>query len=399
MPARHRTLCVLLPLAVLVGACGSDEDSASDTALGTASPPATDAEAVDGEREEPSSAEAGSATDAIETDATATDAATEPAESTTTTVEEPAAEEASATSAPAESDESTDAEEPAVGAVPDRDRPASLEGQTVNAFGSNVWPVVEDLLVVGIAPDVIVRNEGSQDAPGYLTDRYGDEIAAAELMEMNLLQPSVEAFAAVGGDVLAVPGEFEPFLPADLLALFDTVIFTRLDDWRTSVGSIVENAGADPEILNELDEVYEARVVEVQSATGLDTSSLTISTFSINGEQVVPDSRRGPGVTAAIDVGLQPVDVMQDVPNREQQGLSLEEITQLDADLVFYNVRSQEGLDELLRNPLWQQTSAFANETPYPGVSEWRQSGYLGTLSVLNELEAALIDYEAKGLG
>ncbi|MEM9204568.1 MAG: hypothetical protein AAGC53_23240 [Actinomycetota bacterium] len=266
-------------------------------------------------------------------------------------------------------------------------------------MGSNVWPVVEDLLVVGIVPDFIIRNEGSQDVPVYLDAAYGDEIASIESYEMNILAPNLELFLSLGAEVLVAPIEFQPFLPEDLMEPFDQIIFTQLDNWRASVGRVVEGSGADPSILDDLDARYLARVAEVQGATSLDLPSLTISTFASNNGQVFPDSRQGPGMRAAIDVGLTPVAIAEDVPNREQPGVSLEEILQVDADLVFYNVRSQLTAEELAENALWQTGVAARNDTVYPGVSEWRQGGFFGTLFVLDELEAALLDYEAKGLG
>ncbi|MEL6893908.1 MAG: hypothetical protein AAFP84_20125 [Actinomycetota bacterium] len=400
----RRCLALALPLAAVVS-CGSDDSSSpsvADTTVVEVAPlddtSATDAAPDDSAPEV--EADLDESDDAAASD-DAVDAATEP--------EAPDADDTTVADDTAVADDTTgddeadanDAESDAGAATEvfgERGRPAAVEDSIVVAFGSNVWPVVEDLLVVGIAPDVIVRNEGSQDAPAYLIERFGEEIGAAAIMEMNLLNPSIEAFAAIGGDVLAVPREFEPFLPAELVDLFDLVVFTKLDDWRLSVGTIVDTTGADAEILDELEAVYAARVAEVQAATALDLASLSISTFAINGEQASPDSRQGPGARAAIALGLQPIEVMLDVPNRENPSLSLEELTSLDADLVFYNVRSQTELDELLADPLWQQTSAFANETTYPGVSEWRQSGFLGTLFVLDELEAALLDVEARGV-
>ncbi|MEM1332210.1 MAG: ABC transporter substrate-binding protein [Actinomycetota bacterium] len=389
-PSAPRPWSALVAALVLaVAACGSDDSSTVDDASDTASASVAD---------EPAESEPDPAPEPEPENETEPEA--EP-ESEIEPEPEPEAEPEPETEPETESEPEPEPEpetEPESEAPAELTRPAQLDGEVVVAFGSNVWPVVEDLLVVGIAPDVIVRNEGSQDAPAYLTDRFGDEIAAAEMFEMNLLNPSIETFAAVGGDVLAVPREFEPFLTAELLDLFDTVVFTKLDDWRVSVGSVVENTGADPSILDALEAEYDARVTEVQAATSLDLASLSLSVFAINNVQVSPDSRNSPGAAAAVDVGLRPVDAMQDVPTRENPLLSLEEITQMDADLVFFNVRSTISLDELEQDPLWQTTDAFANGTVYPGVSEWRQAGFLGTMTVFDELERALLDYESKGL-
>ncbi|MEM9746415.1 MAG: ABC transporter substrate-binding protein [Actinomycetota bacterium] len=352
-----RLLAALVSVGVIVAACGGSDDAEStDTA-----PAAT--EALDTDPVDTGPVE----TDPVDTGPVDTDPVdTAPTEESTTTVEEP---------------------------PPTAEPVTRLDDEVVVALGANVWPIVGDLLALGIEPDAIVRNETSQGRPDYLDDPFGDVIDQATDIPVVLTALNAEELAAVGGTVLAAPSAFEPVIPPELLDLYETVIFTDLFDWRTSLEAIVDGIGEDQAVLDEFDALYADRLADVAAAIGPDVAELTFSFWSAGADgtaTVFPTT--GPGAKVLLDLGLTPIPLMPTEPGNAI--LSLEEVDQLDADVVFFSDRSSTPVEDLGSLPIWATTGAQQDGRVFEVSNAWNQGGWFDTLSVFDDLEAIFADFE-----
>lgn len=75
--------------------------------------------------------------------------------------------------------------------------------------------------------------------------------------------------------------------------------------------------------------------------------------------------------------------------------VSLETIDQIDADLVFYSSRSALPFAELDSIPTWSVTDAQRDGRVWEVSNAWNQSGWFGTLSVIDDLAVIAEEYRA----
>ncbi|MEM9514642.1 MAG: hypothetical protein AAGA42_07250 [Actinomycetota bacterium] len=374
-PLRRRCAPGLAPvaaLALLLVACGSDGDNsaADDGPVDTAAAGPTPTVEV-----APSSTETVTESTADASDVTETTEMSEvtQADATTTT---------NATTAPSQAD-----------SLP---VPPGVEGKVITVLALSPWGLVDGLFALGAVPQVVLQTQGAAPAPDILFQTFPDEMAALEVYVENFFEPNFERISTLPGDIVFIPKYLEPLTPDGLLDAWDDAVFIDDSDWRVTLEQLVEVTGADPAVLETLDARYTARVEEARNATDLALGELTFSGWQTARDQGEAMPLNALGVQALTDLGLTPSPIMQPA---EWAIVSLEELTLLDADLSFYRTTSQFGIEEIADQPVWATTQANQNGTLYPATSYWNFGGFHATFDVLDEIEAALLDYEARVAG
>ncbi|MEM8924168.1 MAG: hypothetical protein AAGD35_11765 [Actinomycetota bacterium] len=271
--------------------------------------------------------------------------------------------------------------------------PAVFEGERVVAIGSNVWPIVGDLLALGVTPIAIYSQLGNQEQPDYITRAYGEQLADVEISYINLAELSPEELLLLEPDRVVMPEFFQGLVAGNevwnsVLADGDNAVFVPVRNWQGSLAVLAEAAGenADPAIA-ELQAAYDRRLAEIATSLDYDPGEVLFNTFQWNEDGTyLPTRRDAPIVQIADELGfmLHPSLVPDISPP-----LSQETVTDMDADLVFIQMRNV-PFASLADDPLWSTTAVAASGNVFERFQYGQQAGWLETVELLDQLAEEL---------
>ncbi|MEM9034693.1 MAG: hypothetical protein AAGD18_08900 [Actinomycetota bacterium] len=273
--------------------------------------------------------------------------------------------------------------------------PPLFAGERVVAIGSNVWPIVGDLLALGVTPVAIYSQLGNQEQPDYLTEAYGDVLADVPVTLVSLTELNPEELATLDADRVVMPAFFEAVIggnPIFTELLGDGAVYVEVQDWRSSLGTIAEAGGIDADVaIADLEAVYETRVAEIAASLDYDPAEVVFNTFQWNedGTYLAAFSEL-PIVQIVSELGFQlhpSLGATGPTPPQSQ-----ETVTDMDADLVFVQVRNVD-FDSLPDDPLWSTTSVAATGNVFERFQFGQQAGWLETLELLDQLAEELPRY------
>ncbi|MEM9467197.1 MAG: ABC transporter substrate-binding protein [Actinomycetota bacterium] len=297
--------------------------------------------------------------------------------------------------APETASEPTEDPEPAPTTIPAA--PPVFEGERVVAIGSNVWPIVGDLLSLGVTPVAIYSQLGNQEQPDYITEAYGEVLADVPVTYLNIAEISPEEILLLQPDRVVMPDFFEALITVDpvwseALSTDDAAIYIPVRNWQGSLGVLSEAAGTNADAaIAELQATYDARIAQIAASLDYDPAEVLFNTFQWNEDGTyLPTLRDAPIVQIADELGFQihPSLVVENGPP-----LSQETVTEMDADLVFIQVRNVD-FDSLATDPLWSLTEAGRTGNTFERFQFGQQAGWLETLELLDLLAAELPRYQ-----
>ncbi len=277
------------------------------------------------------------------------------------------------------------------------DVPAVFEGERVAVIGSNAWPLVGNLLALGVTPAAIYSQLGNQEQPGYLTESFGEELAEVPVQYVDLASLNPEELARVGADRVVLPAFFEPIIADNPIwqQVIDGgagAVYVPATDWRGSLQALVDASGVDASAtLAELDAEYDVRVEAIADSLDYDPSPVTFNTFQWNEDGTfIPTLRAAPIVQVMSDLGFQ---LHPSLAESNDGPVSLETVPSMDADLVAIQVRGVE-YDSLAADPLWSTTSAATSGNQFERFQFGQQGGWLEMLALLDQLAVELPRYQ-----
>jgi iron complex transport system substrate-binding protein len=248
---------------------------------------------------------------------------------------------------------------------------------------------LDHLLSLGLKPCGAAHGPGGGSFPDYLADRLSGVTYVGGTLEVNL-----EAVAAQDPDlIIAMHPEhsegdfktlFEPIAP--------TVYLTEpWADWRKALGEIGMILGQESAAQSALTR-FDARLVD-----GRARLRQAIGNEKVAFLRVLPSELRIYGARSATgDIlynGLGLVPSALTPLDDERTSISMELITQLDADHIFLLDQTEDAMAMIKANPLWKTLPAVQNGHIYPvDVKIWVQ----GEGMIAYEL---LIDDVLKALG
>ncbi|MEM7141369.1 MAG: hypothetical protein AAF548_10085 [Actinomycetota bacterium] len=295
-------------------------------------------------------------------------------------------------------DTEPDEDIPAPTTIPDA--PAVFEGERVVAIGSNVWPIVGDLLSLGVTPVAIYSQLGNQEQPAYITEAYGAQLADVPVSYINLTELSPEEILLLEPDRVVMPDFFENLIATSdvwqtVLENGDNAIFIPVRNWQGSLGALAAAAGTDADAsIADLQTQYDARVAAIADSLDYDPAEVLFNTFQWNEDGTyIPTLRDAPIVQIAEELGFQLHPLLRDesgVP------LSLETVRDMDADLVFIQVRNIDFASSST-DPLWSTTEVAASGNVFQRFQFGQQAGWLETLELLDLLAVELPRYQSAG--
>lgn len=307
---------------------------------------------------------------------------------------------AAASASTADATETADDEsaevEPTTSTVPEA--PAVFEGERVVAIGSNVWPIVGDLLSLGVTPVAIYSQVGNQEQPDYLTDAYGEQLAGVEVKLVNLAEINPEEILLLEPDRVVMPEFFQALVAGNevwnsVLADGDAAVYVPVRNWQGSLGALAAAAGTTADAtVAELQTTYDERVAEIAASLDYDPSELTFNTFQWNEDDTyLPTLIDAPIVRVADELGFQlHPSLTADITPPQSQ----ETVTDMDADLVFIQVRNVE-FASVVADPLWSTTTVAASGNVFERFQFGQQAGWLETVELLDLLAVELPRYQA----
>ncbi|MEM8707906.1 MAG: hypothetical protein AAGE98_15685, partial [Actinomycetota bacterium] len=287
------------------------------------------------------------------------------------------------------------ASEPAPTTVPQA--PPVFEGERVVAIGSNVWPIVGDLLALGVTPVAIYSQLGNQEMPDYIAGPYGDQLADTEITYLNIVEISPEEILLLQPDRVVMPEFFRGLVQtnpvwSEVLAEEDNAVFTPVLNWQASLGTIAAAAGESADAtVAELQAIYDARIAELAASLPYDPADVLFNTFQWNEDGTyLPTRQDAPIVQVAEQLGFQ---IHPSLVPENGPPLSQETVTEMDADLVFIQVRNVE-FESLATDPLWSLTQSGQTRNTFERVQFGQQAGWLETLELLDLLAEELPRYQ-----
>ncbi|MEM1334398.1 MAG: hypothetical protein AAGG08_13180 [Actinomycetota bacterium] len=271
------------------------------------------------------------------------------------------------------------------------------EGERVAVLGSNPWPIVGELLSLGVTPAVVLGQEGRDGLPDYLAERYGSELADTEVIYDNLFSPNAENLAQVEFDRVLAPDFFEQFISGNEVALGllggeEAMVYVDVQFWPGVTRTVIDGAGVDPEpVLAARQAEYEALLAELAASLPYDPTEVEFSTFQWNEDGSIGNGTRDiPMVQVLTALGFVPHPTLN---IEEFVDFSAERVLDLDADLVYTQIRGV-TFQSFLDDPLWSTSDAARRGNVFQRFQYAQQAGWVETLTLLDQLAAELPTYE-----
>ncbi len=279
---------------------------------------------------------------------------------------------------------------------------AAAEGTTVGtAFGDVAVPAdparvvtlaesaLDVSLAVGVTPVGTTASRGGDSAPAYL-----GEGAAGIPVVATVTEPNLEAVLEAQPDViLASPGLAQDRYDA-LAAIAPTVVpdSTIGGDWQEPLRTYAEALGATEELDEALGEVT-ARAEALADQGALDGSAAVVR-WAANGPVLMNAALMSGSLLQA--AGATPVQAAADLGTRPHSDpLSLENLTQVDADRLFLAAFGADGtgaLDAARSQPAFTQLQAVQQDTTSEvDGSIWSSAaGPIAADLVMDDIETAV---------
>jgi iron-siderophore transport system substrate-binding protein len=288
------------------------------------------------------------------------------------------------TTASASSAESSAAEDTTVSTA-FGDVPVPAEPERVVTLSESALDVA---LAVDVTPVGTTASRGGDAAPAYL----GEEAAGIPVVA-TVREPNLEAILEAEPDVILAASGLEQAQYDALSAIAPTVVpeTPARGDWEAPLHTYAEALGADEQLTEELDAVTE-RASAVSAAGGLEGSAAVIR-WAANGP-VLMNATNMPGALLE-DAGANPLQAAVDLDERPHSDpLSLENLTQIDADRLFLAAWGNDGtaaLETARSEPAFAQLAAVqADAVDVVDGSVWSSaSGPIAAGLVMDDIEAA----------
>ncbi len=222
-------------------------------------------------------------------------------------------------------------------------------------------------------------------------------------------EPNLEAILALKPDLIVGQDAHQGIYP-QLAQIAPTVLvsFEHSGQWKEvflTMGTALNQEAATQAAL----EAYQARAAEFQAQMGEGLNDLQVSVIRLYPDTInlyLKDSFSG---TVLQDAGLArppaqdvgATEAVQRFGNPIQTSISRELFEQADGDVIFLwtgentaeeNARLQQKLDELERDPLWQQLKAVQAGRVYRVPSYWIGSGPIAANAILDDLFTYLVE-------
>jgi len=286
---------------------------------------------------------------------------------------------------------------PACGSDEESGNAAGQTRTIEHAFGEIEVPVnpgrvavlVEHALDAAIALGV----EPAASITGRRNAAYEEAVRNVEVTFSNQ-EPNVEALARVEPDLILTLG-FEGELFWGNYDQLSEVAPTAVFDW-SSDGEWKPALRFFADALNRLEEAermisdYEERVSRLREDLPQPPEETRVAVLQARSEYVANYGDPGSfGGSIVDEVGFAPA---EQIPDRE---ISLELIPNIEADHIFVHTdgsgdQSQEALDELLSDPLWQKNRAVSEGQAYKVGVHWFGFGVVAANLVLDDIEEHL---------
>ncbi|MEM9203742.1 MAG: hypothetical protein AAGC53_19035 [Actinomycetota bacterium] len=326
-----------------------------------------------------------------ESSSTVSASGTAASQSTSASASEPTDDPTTTTAAPAD-------DEPAPAPTTIPDAPVIFDGERIVAIGSNVWPIVGDLLSVGVTPVAIYSQLGNQEQPDYITEAYGEQLADVPVTYLNIAEISPEDILQLAPDRVVMPEFFRNLINAnpvwsEVLAEDGAAVYIPVRNWQGSLGALADAAGESADgAIAELQVIYDDRIAAIAASLDYDPTSVRFNTFQWNEDGTyLPTLADAPIVQIARELGFE---IHESLSPDISPPLSQETVTDMDADIVFIQVRNVE-FDTLSTDPLWSLTGAAQRGNTFERFQFGQQAGWLETLELLDLLAEALPRYQA----
>jgi len=297
------------------------------------------------------------------------------------------------------------------GATMDSPPPSAATRRIKHALGETEVPVepqrivvvgyneAEDLAALDIRPVGVMYDAGARS---FLADALNN----VPVVGIDN-QPNLEKIATLDPDLILGVDWATEELYDRLSTIAPTVVVDRGDGferWREQFEFIADVVGR-TERATELLAAYDQRTAQIRQALAarqLDTTEVSVF-GSWNAEYAVFNYVEGFPITVLNAVGLEVVASQREIYRTNPtafDGMSLELLPQLDADIIFFldsTIEGQEGDKEFVNavktHPLFQQLRAVQNgnvcEVPY---GRWNEGSILAAHLILDDVERCLLE-------
>ncbi|MEO1056311.1 MAG: iron-siderophore ABC transporter substrate-binding protein [Actinomycetota bacterium] len=231
------------------------------------------------------------------------------------------------------------------------------------------------------------------DPDGQIDDLYGDardEYAATAEWVGDLTSPNLERIAQIGPDMILTSAVRHQDIRAELSAIAPTIMSESAGaGWKDTIRLVGDATGREAQAEAALAD-YEARAAALgeQIAAAAGEPEVSVVRFVDVIRLYNPLSFSG---TVLTDVGLARPETQRSTDDFITI-ISPEQIDQADGDVLIYSVfdnpEVEDGVDQLLSNPLWETLGAVQNGEVYRVAdNEWMSGvGLFGAEAILRDL-------------
>jgi len=224
------------------------------------------------------------------------------------------------------------------------------------------------------------------------------------IQSIGYLEPNLETIAALQPDLIIGYAEFIEPVYEQLSQIAPTVplAFTSTrGDWKKAVRDVADVFGR-REVVDQQIDAYEQRIEEFKTAMGDRLDSLEVSFIRIVPDEIRIHTKYHFAGQILDEAGLRrPAAHDVDDPEKTLIQLSLEQLPQIDADVIFYVVAggghdpqsTQLLIQQVQQNPLWTQLRAVQNKRVYQvDESYWLIGGVDAANAILDDLFKYLVE-------
>jgi iron complex transport system substrate-binding protein len=238
-----------------------------------------------------------------------------------------------------------------------------IDGEIEKVAVLHPW-IIDGLLSIDIIPSAAVSAgpNSNESFSWYLQDRLKDTI--------NLgwqVQPNLESILAAEPDLI-LTGDFHQKAYDSLSKIADTIILEKKEtedgvkDWRksfTEIAKVFDKEDKAKKIIKE----YDSKVSEARKKLEETIGNETVMFLRVTKKELRYYGAKNYQVLYE-DLGLNPPAHFPDNSSTFAP-LSFEKLPEVNPDHIFLLVQSEEKMEELKNNPLWQNLNAVKNNNVY----------------------------------
>ena len=226
---------------------------------------------------------------------------------------------------------------------------------------------------------------------GILFRGIPDEVMEGIEQVGTAFEPSLEKILALKPDLIIGRKYQENIYP-----LLSKIAPTVLIDWE-GFSSFQENLLYIADIIGHLDraeqvlEQYQEKIERLQQRLGPKLQTVDVAVIGFTGQTIKSFSYDAAFNHVLDDVGIRRIPIQQNQTERFLE-LSLESLSQYDADVIFVINESDDTSNSFLKTPLWSQLRAAKNQRIYAVDDEiWFSAGPIGINQILDDLFQYLV--------